>query len=87
MEGSMGGVTWISPSGPGSVLVPAPTEEHIYHHYDNDGPRVNVSAEKNTKGYNWSATVTGARSVEEAIALLTDAEAKLAEAFGQPVTG
>ena len=52
-------------------------EQHIYHHSDNDGARINVKVEKNTKGFNYEATVTGAKSVEEAIALLKEAQAKL----------
>ena len=31
-------------------------EQHVYHHYDNDGARINVKVEKNTKGYNYEAT-------------------------------
>lgn len=52
-------------------------DQHIYHHNDSDGARVNVKVEKNTKGYNYEATVTGAKSVDEAMALLNDAVAKL----------
>lgn len=58
-------------------------EQHIYHHTDNDGARLNMKVEKNTKGYNWEATVTGAKTVDEAIALLTEAEATLKAKFGQ----
>lgn len=52
-------------------------EQHVYHHYDNDGARVNVSVEKNTKGFNYSATVTGAKTIEEAIELLNKAVQEL----------
>lgn len=58
-------------------------DQHIYHHYDNDGPRVNVKVERNSRGTNYEATVTGAASVEEAMALLNDAVARLKAEYGQ----
>jgi hypothetical protein len=58
-------------------------EQHIYHHYDNDAARVTVKVERNSKGYHWEAAVSGAKTVDEAIALLKDAEAKLKANFGQ----
>ena len=36
-----------------------------------------MKVEKNTKGYNYEATVTGAKTVDEALALLNNAIAKL----------
>ena len=59
-------------------------DQHIYHHHDNDGARVNVSVEKNTKGFNWTATVTGAKTVDEAMALLINAETQLAVKYSAP---
>lgn len=56
-------------------------EQHIYHHSDNDGARVNVSFEKNSRGFNYSATVTNAKSVEEAMKMLVEAEGRLADKF------
>ena len=58
-------------------------EQHVYHHYDNDGARINVKVEKNTKGFNYEATVTGAKTVEEAVALLKEAQRKLHLEFGK----
>lgn len=60
----------------------ADQDQHIYHHNDNDGAKVNVSFEKNSKGYNFSATVVGASSVEEAMKLLFEANKALAAEFG-----
>lgn len=57
-------------------------EQHIYHHNDFEGPRINVKAERNTKGYNYEATVTGAKTVEEAMAILNEAIAKLEAQYG-----
>lgn len=57
-------------------------EQHIYHHNDNDGPRINVKVEKNTKGFNYEATVTGAKSVKEAVDLLKEAQSELQKIFG-----
>lgn len=52
-------------------------EQHVYHHYDNDGARINVKVEKNTKGYNYEATVTGAKNDEEALEILDKLVAEL----------
>lgn len=61
-------------------------EQHIYHHYDNDGVRISMKAEKNTKGYNFECSVTGASTVHEAILTLLDANKELKLAFEQPMT-
>jgi hypothetical protein len=57
-------------------------EQHIYHHSDSDGVRINVKVEKNTKGFNYEATVTGASSVEEAMHILKKAQAELEAQYG-----
>jgi len=57
-------------------------DQHIYHHSDSDGPRVNVKAEKNTKGFNYEATVTGAKTVEEAMLILVEATTELQKIYG-----
>lgn len=48
-----------------------------------DIARVNVSVEKNTKGFNYSATVTNAHSVDEALAMVRQAMDALAAEYGQ----
>jgi len=58
-------------------------DQHVYHHNDNS-PTVNVKAEKNSRGFNYSATVEGARSVEEAMQMLSDAMTQLAEVYDAP---
>lgn len=58
------------------------SRQDIYHRSDNDGPNVSVKVEKNSKGYNWEASVSGAKSVDEAIELLRDAEEKMRTEFG-----
>ena len=58
-------------------------DQHIYHHSDSDGARISVKFERNTKGFNYEASVSGAKSVEEALALLNDAIAKLRAAYGE----
>jgi hypothetical protein len=58
-----------------------PNETHVYHHNDADGPRINMKVERNSRGYNYEATVTGAKSVEEAAKLLNDAIAKLRSTY------
>jgi hypothetical protein len=57
-------------------------EQHIYHHSDSDGVRINVKVEKNTKGFNYEATVTGAKTVEDAMTALKSAQAALEAQFG-----
>ena len=58
-------------------------EQHVYHHNDSDGARINVKVEKNSRGFNYEATVTGAKTVDEALSLLKDAEEKLRLQFTQ----
>jgi hypothetical protein len=57
-------------------------EQHIYHHSDSDGVRINVNVEKNTKGFNYEATVTGAKTVDEAMTYLKVAQAALETKYG-----
>ena len=60
------------------------TEQHVYHH--NDGKaKVSVGIERNTKGYNWSVSVSNASSVQEALALLEEARTQMANSYGEPV--
>jgi len=56
-------------------------DQHIYHHND-DKPRINVKAEKNTKGYNYEASVTGCESVEQAMELLDTVMQSLQRTYG-----
>ena len=60
-------------------------EQHIYHHSDSDGVRINVKVEKNTKGFNYEATVSGAKTVEEAMTALKSAQIELEKTYGAPV--
>lgn len=57
-------------------------EQHIYHHSDSDGVRINVKVEKNTKGFNYEATVTGAKTVDEAMVALRSAQGALESQYG-----
>lgn len=52
-------------------------DQHIYHHNDPTDLRINVKVERNTKGYNYEATVVGAKSIDEAIRLVDEAIARL----------
>ncbi len=62
-------------------------DQHIYHHSDSDGVRVNVKVERNSRGFNYEATVTGAKTVEEAMSTLKDAESKLRSTYVTEVSG
>jgi len=59
-----------------------PMTSYVIHKHEDNGPKVNLKVEKNTKGYNWEATITNAKSVEEAIAMVREAESKLKLQFG-----
>lgn len=60
-------------------------DQHIYHHNDSDGLRVNMAVEKNSRGYNFSATIVGAKTVEEAIQAMDAAETALRLKYGASV--
>lgn len=57
-------------------------EQHIYHHYDNDGVRITVKAERNSRGVNYEASVSGAKTVEEAMSALKSAQQELELTYG-----
>lgn len=59
-------------------------DQHVYHHYDNDNARINVKVEKNSRGYNYEATVTGAKTPEEALALLHRTLVELRNTYDVP---
>jgi hypothetical protein len=58
-------------------------EQHIYHHHASDGPRVTMKLEKNSRGHNWEVSVSGAKTVEEALALLNQGNEELKKAYGE----
>lgn len=46
-------------------------------------PTINIKVEKNSRGFNYEVTVVGAFSVDQAIAMVRDAEQKLANLYAQ----
>ncbi len=50
--------------------------------FTSDEPRFNVKVEKNSKGYNFDATVVGANSPEQALELLHKLTAGLEAEYG-----
>jgi hypothetical protein len=58
-------------------------DQHIYHHNDST-PRLSVKAEKNTKGYNFEASVSNAATVDEAMELLQKLTESLQRVYGNP---
>ena len=60
-----------------------PEERHVYHHQANDGPRINAKVERNSKGYNWEATVLGAETPEIAAELLRQIVSTLEQEYGK----
>jgi hypothetical protein len=66
--------------------IPA-SDQHIYHHHDKQEVSVTVTFEKNTKGYNYGATVSGVATVDEAINLLMLAKLQLQQKLdGEPAS-
>ncbi len=61
-----------------------PEKTEVTHHYPTT---ITLSVERNSRGYNWEATVANAPDVDTALALVTDAEAGLRTRFGPPVAG
>lgn len=59
------------------------TIQHVYHHNDPTQPKITLGIEKNTKGYNWSVSVSGASGVAEALVLLNAANEELKAQYGQ----
>jgi hypothetical protein len=61
---------------------------HVMHHSDHTPitPTINVKAEKNTKGYNYEASVSGCGSVEQAMTLLDTVMQSLQRTYGAPQT-
>lgn len=57
-------------------------DQHVYYH--TEGPKINVKAEKNTKGWNYEATVTGAADVDQAMSILNEAVHALHARFDPP---
>ena len=59
-------------------------EQHVFYHHEKAEylPVVSVTIEKNTKGFNYSASVSGCATVEQAMQLLNDAADKLAARYG-----
>lgn len=60
-------------------------DQHVYYHQELDTPRINLEVEKNSRGFNWKAVVVNATSVDEAMAMLADAEARLRELYGEKI--
>lgn len=58
-------------------------DEQIVKHVTETKPTISVKAEKNTKGYNFEAGVSGAPDVETAMRLLNTAMTALANQYGR----
>lgn len=53
----------------------------IRHEYGSNPDRVKVKLGRNTKGFNWEISAT-ASTVDEALAMIADAKAKIEKAYG-----
>lgn len=57
-------------------------DHHLFYHFAELPPRVNLHIEKNSRGINWEVTILNATSTEEGIKLLEEARQKMAELYG-----
>ncbi len=60
----------------------SPNEQHIWHHQEQATMRLNVTLEKNSKGYNFSVVVVNAPDCELALDVLDQARSELANRYG-----
>lgn len=60
-------------------------EEQKLYHYSNVTvtPSINMKVEKNSRGYNYEVSVVGVESVDDALKLIKEAEAKLKAEYGE----
>ena len=77
IEGFIDGVGSTNP-------LPLESAQHIYHHSDSDGVRISVKVEKNTKGFNYEASVSGAKTPEEALEVVKKVQKSLELQYGGP---
>lgn len=59
------------------MLPMSSNEQHIYHHNEDTGPRIAIKIERNSKSINWEVNVSNCHSVDEAMAIQTEAQEKL----------
>jgi len=71
------------PLGGGHLCIPGSAQPIQFHQWLDKEPTMNVKVEKNSKGFNYEATVLGARSPAEAVALLLELTVALGETYGQ----
>ena len=59
-------------------------DQHIYHHHDDDKPRVAAKAEKNSRGWNLEASVSNCLTPDQTIALLKEVTDSLQRTYSMP---
>jgi len=58
------------------------TGQHVYHHVSADSLRVNAKVIRNSRGYNYEATVVNAKTTSEALFILKELTSELQREFG-----
>lgn len=67
--------------------VQSSTEQHVYHHQDQGyHPTISMKVERNSRGFNWEASVSGCQTVNGALLLLRTAEQALQAEYGSDKT-
>lgn len=72
----------LEPAGSPSTDAPH-LEQHVWHHQEQAAARVNVTLEKNTKGYNFAVTVMNCADPDQALDMLEATRAELARTYGE----
>ena len=57
-------------------------DQHVYHHVSADSLRVNAKVIRNSRGYNYEATVVNAKTTSEALSILKELTSELQREFG-----
>jgi hypothetical protein len=57
----------------------------LHHVWDKQPARMHIKVERNSKGYNWEIAFEG-ESTDEVLARIQEADARLRQAFAEPVT-
>ena len=61
-------------------------DTHVYNHYDQAPMLIHVEVTKNTKGYNWTASVSNATSEVDALSMLDKLNENLKAQYGEVAT-
>lgn len=74
---------WIAAATAHGMLEAEDGVSHVFQHQSRDeAPTINVEVERNSRGFNWTGHVIGARSIEEALTVSKNVMDSLANVYG-----